>query len=883
MSEMKSESPYFALPSLINRYSSKQVHLVEQISDALKVVSQVIPPVSPLKDFVAVNPYHGISERSFLNARNYLRIFSDCETLMTLEHYAEEFHSGRFGIEQIQSAVEELESTEISTHQIPSADEIVELLQNLVDSLDKHGSFPDQLKQKHDRPVRTLSEMLDQKSQQNWSEMICDEVSKYCAMHYDQGEAVWASPWKEMTLYQSWRSAAVYDRNLEFHGLSGLCKYISQLPHTPEVAIIASLQCLRVPQVLWETYLLCQAFSIPGWSAWVKYQSTESKTEDPLCNDLAGLLAIRLAYDAALSKAKAFEVEWSEYRSNRPLSFKLSSDAQDNELLRYTLLRASEIAFRDRLLQGLAVQTDTTTGNPESARHTSAVPSKRKSAQMVFCIDVRSERIRRQLESVSSDIETFGFAGFFGLPIEFVRLGDQSGDSQVPVLLKPQIQIFEDVRSADPDLKTDLIQQRSLSRSFQKLWKNLRTSAVGCFPFVETTGLLYGLKLWQRSVGSVSAHSDTACKGVHNKNSDALEPSLNHLNQQGITSLELTDLAESMLKNLGLTENFSRLVVFCGHGSQTENNPLKAGLDCGACGGHSGEPNARIAAQILNHAEVRSALKHRGITIPSDTWFVAGLHNTTTDRIDFFELDRIPETHHADLNALIDLSQVASEHSRIERMPVVNAPTLTDLMRRAGDWSEVRPEWGLAGNAAFVIAPREYTREIDLDARTFLHSYDHKHDPEGIVLENIMTAPMIVAHWINMQYYASTVDNHHFGSGNKTLHNVVGGFGILSGNSGDLMTGLPWQSLHTGSEFQHKPLRLQVVIAAPRNVIEKIISKHQSISNLLSGGWMHLVSLDEQQQFQYSTDGNWKQIELSQSIVRVRPICRNLKKKGQEF
>ena len=134
-----------------------------------------------------------------------------------------------------------------------------------------------------------------------------------------------------------------------------------------------------------------------------------------------------------------------------------------------------------------------------------------------------------------------------------------------------------------------------------------------------------------------------------------------------------------------------------------------------------------------------------------------------------------------------------------------------------------------------------------------------------------MTAPMIVAHWINMQYYASTVDNHHFGSGNKTLHNVVGGFGILSGNGGDLMTGLPWQSLDTGESLQHKPLRLQVVIAAPRNVIEKIISKHQSIANLLSGGWMHLISLDEQQQFQYSTDGNWKKIELSQTSNVLMP------------
>ncbi|MCA9005286.1 MAG: DUF2309 family protein, partial [Planctomycetaceae bacterium] len=380
MSDMKSESLYFPLPKLINRCSTHKRHLIEQIGEALKVVSQVIAPVSPLKDYVAVNPYHGISERSFLNARNYLRIFSDCETLMPLEHYAEEFHSGQFGIEQIQSAVEELESTRLSNEKIPSADEIVELLQSLSDSQYKQDRAPDQLKQKHERPVRTLSEMLDQNLQENWSELICDEVSKYCAMHYDQGEAVWESPWKELTLYQSWRSAAVYDRNLQFHGLTGLCSYISQLPHSPEVAIINSLKSLNVPPALWETYLLCQAFSIPGWSAWVKYQSVESGIDDPLCNDLAGLLAIRLAYDAALSKAQAFEVDWGSYTKNQPVSFKVSQDAQDNELLRYTLLRASEIAFRDRLLQGITEAPDSLTPDSESSCHSSAVPSQRKLA-----------------------------------------------------------------------------------------------------------------------------------------------------------------------------------------------------------------------------------------------------------------------------------------------------------------------------------------------------------------------------------------------------------------------------------------------------------------------------------------------------------------------
>ncbi|MEZ6090122.1 MAG: putative inorganic carbon transporter subunit DabA [Pirellulaceae bacterium] len=157
---------------------------------------------------------------------------------------------------------------------------------------------------------------------------------------------------------------------------------------------------------------------------------------------------------------------------------------------------------------------------------------------------------------------------------------------------------------------------------------------------------------------------------------------------------------------------------------------------------------------------------------------------------------------------------IAGEQTRLERLPLVEGESIADLFRRSGDWSEVRPEWALAGNAAFIVGPREITEGVDLDGRTFLHSYDEANDPSGAVLELIMTAPMVVAHWINMQYYASTVDNHHFGSGNKTVHNVVGRFGILSGGGGDLMTGLPWQSVHSGKHFQHRPQRLQVVIAA---------------------------------------------------------------------
>ncbi len=573
MSQKKSESSYFPLPTLLNRYSPAQVHLIEHVSEALHTVSRVISSVSSIKDQVAVNPYHGICERSFLNARKYLRIFSDYDTLMPLEFYAEEFHSGRFGIEHIQSAIEELEHTPVGAHQIPTAKKIAERLQSLVDNVDYLDRAPDQLRQQHNRPVRTLSELLDQNTNSNWSELIYEEISKYCAMHYDQGQAIWPSPWQELTLYQSWRSAAVYDRNLEFRGLSGLRRYISQLPHTPEVSIISSLKSLNVPPVLWETYLLCQAFSIHSWSAWIKCQAIDSGIDD-----LSGLLAIRLAYDAALSRAQKFEIDWSDYPSQHPISFKSSTSAQDDEILRYTLLRASEIAFRDQLLRGLTAQTDNTKTKSESTGKSSAI-----------------------------------------------------------------------------------------------------------------------------------------------------------------------------------------------------------------------------------------------------------------------------------------------ESDRTERMPVSNAPTMIDLSPATGEWSKAGAEWELAGKPAFVIAAQQYIRENDLEANTLLCRYDHSHDPEGIVLENIMTAPMIFAHCRNMQNYASAVDNHQPGSSMKSFQSVLVDIGILSGKDAAITTASPGQSLQTGSRFDHKPIRLHVVIAAPRYLIEKMISKHQNIMNLLSGNWMHLVSLDEEQAFEYSTDGTWKKIVLPEN------------------
>ena len=146
---------------------------------------------------------------------------------------------------------------------------------------------------------------------------------------------------------------------------------------------------------------------------------------------------------------------------------------------------------------------------------------------------------------------------------------------------------------------------------------------------------------------------------------------------------------------------------------------------------------------------------------------------------------------------------------------------------------------------SFIAAPRHRTAGIDLAGHAFLHSYDWHRDDDFAVLELILTAPVVVASWISLQYYASMVDNDRFGSGNKVLHNVVGRHGVFEGTGGDLRTGLPWQSVHDGEKFQHEPLRLNVIIEAPTAAMDAVVAKHDHVRHLVDNGWIHLLAMGD--------------------------------------
>jgi uncharacterized protein YbcC (UPF0753/DUF2309 family) len=806
---------------------------------AIAAACRRIAPVWPLKHFVAVNPFLGFADRSFHATCTTMRRVARIDMLMPRSFYREALATG-----QIEDG--DLAATLAAA---PGDWEVPASVAELRAALDR--DVP--ISTGRSAVVATVAEVLDTLAsgdrQASRTSFMVDEISKWCAAYFDEGQSVWRLPSRNLRPYAAWRDSMRHDRNPEMMGIAGFREAVAELPADPVAAIDAVVSELGVPERAIADYLHQALSDIGGWAAYARYLVWNNELYGREDDTLVQLLAIRVVWGYTLFLEHRRNTEFRD--AWRRAMQAAATPPQDDQLghdpdiaIDLLMQEAYEGAYQRRLLAQIAQNT-------LEIRAKSG--GRRKQVQAAFCIDVRSEIYRRAFESVFTDAETLGFAGFFGYPIEYVQIGHLQGGAQCPVLLTPRFVVCEAVKNASLEEETEILGLRQLRRRAAKAWKSFKLAAVSSFIYVEAAGLLYAAKILSDSLGLTRPVKDPNIDGLDAQVLGRVGPRIEARTvggrETGFDARQRLIQAEAVLRGMSLTDQFARLILLVGHGSTTANNPHASSLDCGACGGHTGEANARVAASILNLPDVRAGLRGRGIDIPDDTWFLGCVHDTTTDDIQVFDVDEAPATHRDDIQRLRGRLSRASSLARLERAVLLGIPegpkTEARVLARSRDWSQVRPEWGLAGNAAFIAAPRNRTRGIDFGGRVFLHDYAWRSDEGFAVLELIMSAPMIVASWINLQYYGSTVNNRAFGAGNKVLHNVTGTIGVLEGNAGDLKVGLPWQSVHDGRRFVHEPLRLNVVIEAPLAAINGVIAKHAAVRDLVDHRWLHLFALSE--------------------------------------
>ena len=723
--------------------------------------------------------------------------------------------------------------------------------------------------------------------------LVHDVLIRFCAAFLDQGLAPWPLPCREAGFFRAF--CALYRTGGPPEcWRNGLAKELARLEDaqvSPLESIYESLAILGVSEGEWHDYLAATLLALRGWAGMIRQMELRGDRvvrpvpQGSLLEYLAiRLILERLALAETARNALAFtgplsalrdearkRLDGSRRSSVEPRAFLVFQLAQVlgwtpeklhrltkqewqfllQEMERFSSLERRRIFhqtyerhFYTRSLDALALH----------ARNLAATPTKPR-FQALFCIDEREESLRRHLEELAPDAETFSLAGFFFVPMYYRGAADAHFMPLCPAGIQPQHWVIEQV--VDQFAETHqrrARRRRALGMVSHHFHLGSRTFAAGAL-LATAVGVLASVPLLARIFSPRWTSRLRRGLGCFFRTPPLTRLQLERHegkpgpanDQVGFTLEEMARIGERALRDIGLTSNFARLVLVLGHGSTSMNNPHESAHDCGACGGAPGGPNARALAQILNDPRIRERLSQHGIDIPPTTRFLGGMHNTSNERITFYDLDQLPPSHWDEFESVHALFKQACDRNAHERSRrFASAPlTLTfeaarqHVEGRAEDLAQVRPEWGHATNALSIVGRRATTRGLFLDRRAFLTSYDpEQDDAEHTILTRVLQAVFPVCAGINLEYYFSYVDNSGWGSGTKLPHNITALVGVMDGAASDLRTGLPWQMVEI-----HEPVRLLNLIETTPEAMGQILERNPGIGRLCCNGWVQLAVL----------------------------------------
>ena len=822
-------------------------NLVFDLDVVIEHIAHWLPSQGPIKDFIHHNTLHAVQDYPFHDGVAVAAQVYGAKSYLPLKDYLKRFEEGRINQQALDWA--------IAQTCCATAEELA--LRAVLFEPDHHSHYPPQSLANHGVRAAWLNRL-----EMDLNALVHPVMFRLLSNFLDQGISRWALPKPDERFWDC-------VLRLVQNSLLPLYPFhqpvvLQMLDAGPDQVILNCLAKIVGDESLYGQYLLEVLLAHPGWSGMVRIIETQPQALlAPRLISLKELLAVELACELAFVDKK---------QGHRFLQIKQLPDLHAVPLLERDAIKpqvplkmrvwheAMEWSLHSELLAALRVQ-------PPLA----LIEQHKPKVQALFCIDDRECSLRRYLEEVDANIETFGAPGFFGIDFLYQGLDDVYPVAQCPVVIKPKHLILESTDSEQTD-KAD--KGEALSTMHFGAHSMLRG-----WLYTQTLGLAYAVRLgWSvmrpggqlpgiQSLSEVAAHGHLHLL----RESDELSEDGYLL---GFSLSEMADRVGGLLRNIGLTQHFAPLVVLVAHGSSSVNNPHFAAYDCGACSGKPGAPNARAFAWMANHPPVREILRERGIVIPDTTHFVPTLHNTSRDEISYFDQDALTKDAHVALQKFQHSMQHALLRNARERCrwfelgpkAPTNEAAHKHVLARASSIFEPRPELNHSNNLYCVVGRRALTRHLFLDRRAFLQSYDPASDSDGSILVKVLSAVIPVCGGINLEYLFSRIDNSVYGAGTKLPHNVIGLLGVANGVEGDLRTGLPSQMIEV-----HEPARLLMVVEQSTAIVDLALANLGGWREWLDKEWIRLVACDPQTRelHLYSSTG-WQIAEPA--VVGLSPV-----------
>lgn len=795
-----------------------------EIGNWISDLKHLLPEQSPLKDFVHHNTLHAFQHLDFFVGLESASRRLGYETLMSISWFKNQFEDGKINNEILIKLISENQNMRemgiLELNQFLQIEDAEVFHQNTLRGLWKRYNGLDLDATVHPLLFRTISNYLDQ------------GISELQFVHTQQGFLHDIIQLEK----NSWTSMFKSKKTSEL---------LFRLAGEETLEIIFQLLDLVVGDSnYFRDYLLEQQLLHPGWSGLINQIHYNQQLLTQLRKiELEEMIAFELLLEVDAINAHA------GYKSLAELIYAHSELLDHSFKIEYEI---HDLNFKARIIWQQALEWTHYSQVISALKHHDFYPTNIHKAeiQALFCIDDREGSIRRNLEQISPEIETFGTPGFFGLEFYFKPSGAIFNTKSCPAPITPQFLIKE--VGGKSKHQSDI---HFSKRTHSLLLGWLITHSVAFWAVFRLILQVFRPKSSRYSADSTNHMDENSKLTVFS--TGQIEDNL----KVGFTPIEAADRLEGLLRSVGLVNDFCKNIYLVSHGASSVNNPHYAAYDCGACCGRPGSVNARAMAEIANDLAVRNILEDRGIVIPLDTKFIGMLHDTTKDVAVYYDvlgLTNINKTLHELFTSKMRIALDNNAVERSRKFELINPylshrKIIKSVQNRSVSLFEPRPELNHATNSLCIIGPREFSKNIFLDRRAFLNSYNPTMDLNGDLLFGIVKAAAPVCGGINLEYYFSRVDNLHFGAGSKLPHNVMGLIGVANGADGDLRPGLPSQMIEV-----HEPVRLLMIIQQERSIVESAILRDQSTAEWFLNQWIHLVVCEP-------SSGNWYQFQKTVS------------------